>query len=99
QRVPSQCVHSKVGERPRPDLLVGQPGTAPWVARGLLRTPPLRPSAPPPTEKLPHISHSNGLRLAYCVLPFVLAGAGAFLPGPGVFRSRRVRESAALNGN
>jgi hypothetical protein len=38
-------------------------------------------SVPLPTGKLHQISHTNGLRLAYCVSPFVLAVTGAYLLG------------------
>lgn len=66
----------------------------PYTGTGSPHDTALRFSGPFPVEKLHQISHANGLRLGYCVLPFALAVACA-----GVFLSRRVMASAALNGN
>lgn len=68
--------------------------SGPTAGAGSPQEIPLRFSVPLPTEILHQTSYANGLRLAYCVLPFALAVACV-----GVFLSRRVMASAALNGN
>ncbi len=70
------------------------PEAALLLARDLLTRP--RSGFPCRSQpgKLRQISYTNRLRLAYCVLPFALGVACV-----GVFLSRRVMASAALNGN